>query len=227
VPLFKKKAQSFNLQVQDILLRVTAPEGYYEECRATALSVWEQLSAYSVRDPQFRTSKRPVDVPEQASAVIREMAEVARTAGVGPVFTILGAVTDHVGRYLARSLPEVLVSSGGDYFIRSKRRMKLVVHHAADGQAVSVVVDPRRGTNGISTTLGRDQLPARSVDGLTVLASSCMLADAASAAAMAILSRPNSLRRALGYLREIDGVHGAVVFQGRRIGVVGGLEVAA
>jgi len=227
VPLFRKKTQSFNLQIQDILLRVTAPEEYYEECRAAALSVWEQLSAYSVRDPQFRTSKRPVEVPEQASAVIREMAEVARSAGVGPVFTIQGAITDHVGRYLARSLSEVLVSSGGDYYIRSKRRMKLVVHHDADGKALSVVVDPRRGTSGVSTTLGRDQLPAHSVDGLTVLATSCMLADAASAAAMAILSRPNSLRQALGYLREIEGLHGAVVFQGRRIGVVGGLEVAA
>ena len=227
MPLFKKKPQSFTLQIQDITLRVTAPEEYYEECRAAALSVWEQLSAYSVRDPRFRTSKRPVDVPEQAAPLIREMAEVARLAGVGPVFTIQGAVTDHVGRYLARSLPEVLVSSGGDYHIRSKRRLKLVIHHTADGEPLSVVVDPRRGTSGVSTTLGRDQLPARSVDGLTVLASSCMLADAASAAAMAILTRPNSLRQALGYLREIDGVHGAMVFQGKRIGVVGGLEVAA
>jgi ApbE superfamily uncharacterized protein (UPF0280 family) len=227
VPLFKRKPQSFTLQVQDILFRVTAPEEYYEECRAAALSVWEQLSAYSVRDPQFRTSKRPVDVRDDAAPLIREMAETARMAGVGPVFTIQGAITDHVGRYLARSLPEVLVSSGGDYFIRSKRRMKLVVHHTPDGRPLSVVVDPRHATNGVSTTFGRDQLPARSVDGLTVLASSCMLADAASAAAMAILSRPNELRQALAYLREIPGLHGAVVFQGERIGVVGGLEVAA
>ena len=74
LPLFKRKPQSFNLQIQDILLRVTAPEEYYEECRAAALSVWEQLSAYSVRDPRFRTSKRPVEVPEQAAPLIREMA---------------------------------------------------------------------------------------------------------------------------------------------------------
>jgi uncharacterized protein len=227
LPLFKKKQQGFTLQVQDINLRVSAPVEYFEECRAAALSMWEQVSSYSIRNPQFRTSKRPIDVPDDVPEVIKEMAEAARAAGVGPVFTIQGALTDHVGRFLGRSMSELLVSGGGDYFIKSRKRMKLLVHRDAAGDELGVIVDPKSGINGVATTLGRGQLPARSVDGLAVLARSCMLADAAAAAAMAILSRPGSLKPALDYVRGIDGVRGAVIIKGENIGVAGGVEVAA
>jgi ApbE superfamily uncharacterized protein (UPF0280 family) len=227
LPLFKKKPQGFTLQVQEINLRVNAPADYFEECRAAALSMWEQVSSYSIRNPQFRTSKRPIDVAEDAPAVIKEMAEAARAGGVGPVFTIQGALTDHVGRFLGRSMSDLLVSGGGDYFIKSRKRMKLLVHRDAAGEELGVIVDPKSGINGVATTLGRGQLPASSVDGLAVLARSCMLADAAAAAAMAILSKPGSLKAALDYVRGIDGVGGAVIIKGENIGVAGGVEVAA
>jgi len=227
VPLLKRKPQSFTLQIQDFVLRVNAPEDLYEESRAAALSMWEQLQSYSVRNPAFRTSKRPVEVPEDAPAVVREMAEVAASAGVGPVFTVQGALIDHVGRYLARNTNEVLVSSGGDHFIRSRKRLKLPVSHGADGGGISVIMDPTRGAAGVSTTLGKGTLPADSVDGLAVVATSCALADAAAAAAMAILARHDSFQQALAYLQRIKGVQGAVVVAGERIGVTGGVEVAA
>jgi ApbE superfamily uncharacterized protein (UPF0280 family) len=227
LPLLKRKPQSFSLQIQDFVLRVTAPEEFYEESRAAALSMWEQVQSYSIRDPAFRTSKRPVQVPDTAPAVVREMAEAAASAGVGPVFTVQGALIDHVGRYLARNVHEVLVSSGGDHFIRSRKRMKLPVRQGADGEGISVIVDPARGAAGVSTTLRKGGLPAGSVDGLAVVATSCALADAAAAAAMAILARHDSFASALAYLRQIEGVHGAVVVQGDRIGVAGGVEVAA
>jgi ApbE superfamily uncharacterized protein (UPF0280 family) len=225
LPLLKKKPQSFTLQIQDFVLRVTAPQEYYEESRAAALSMWEQLQSYSVRNPAFRSSKRPVDVPDDAPPVAREMAAAAGAAGVGPVFTVQGALIDHVGRYLSRNVHEVLVSSGGDHFIRSRKRLKLPVSHGTS--SLSVIVDASKAPVGVSTTLGKGALPAESVDGLAVVASSCALADAAAAAAMAILARHDSFQQALGYLQRIEGVQGAVVVEGERIGVTGGVEVAA
>jgi len=227
VPLLKKKPHSFNLQIQEFVLRVNAPEEFYEESRAAALSMWEQLQSYSVRDPAFRNSKRPVEVPDTAPRLGQEMARTAASAGVGLGFTVHCALIDHVGRYLARNLHEVLVSAGGDHFIRSRKRLKLPVYHGADGEGLSVIVDPTHGAVGVSTTMGRGELPADSVDGLAVVAESCTLADAAAAAAMAILARNDSFKSALAYLRRIDGLLGAVLVQGERIGVSGGVEVAA
>ena len=228
MPLMKtRKSGSFELQVQDLLLRITAPEEYAEECRAAALSAWEQLHAYSLRHPEFRSSKTPVDVPETAPAIVREMAKMAKLAGVGPAFTTQGAVCEHVGRFLSTVVAEVVVSTGGDYFVRSKKKMKLALYQGQAAGGLSVVVDPKRGTHGVFTSVGRIRLPAQSVDGLAVLASTTIMADAASAAAMAILSRPNSFRKALTFLNQLEGVQGAVVVQGRRIGVAGAVELAA
>ena len=63
MPLLKKKPHSFNLQIQEFVLRVSAPEEYYEESRAAALSMWEQLQSYSVRNPDFRSSKNQPSFP--------------------------------------------------------------------------------------------------------------------------------------------------------------------
>ena len=52
-------------------------------------------------------------------------------------------------------------------------------------------------------------------------------AAAAATAASAILSKPDSLRMTLSYLQQMQGVHGAVVVRGERIGVAGNLELAA
>ena len=225
--LVRKRTGSFELQVQDLLLRISAPEEYSEECRAAALSAWEQLQSFSLQHPDFRSSKTPVEVPETAPAIVREMAAAASAAGVGPAYCTTGAVCEHVGRFLATMVGEVVVSTGGDYFVRSKKKMKLALYQGATTGGLSVVVDPKRGTRGVFTSVGRIRLPSQSVDGLAVLASTTIMADAAAAATMAILSRPNSFRAALAFLRKLDGVQGAVVVQGKRVGVAGAVELAA
>src|SRR2546423_14632092 len=153
MPIGRKKTGSFELQVQDLLLRITAPEEYSEECRAAALSAWEQLHAYSLRHPEFRTSKTPVEVPESSPAIVREMAAAAKVAGVGPAFTSQGAVCQHVGRFLAGMVPEVVVSTGGDYFVRPRKKMKLALSPGPGAGGLPGGVGPKRGTTGGVTAL--------------------------------------------------------------------------
>lgn len=226
MPLLKRKPRAFDLRIEDMVLRVTAPEEYYEESRAAALSFWEQIQSYSLRNSAFRTSKAPIPIPDDAPPIVREMAEAGAEAGVGPAFTLQGAMTEHVGRFLSRFLPEVMVSNAGDHFILTEHKIKLPVFRDSEGGGLTVMVDPGQGTRGVYTTLGRRQLPARTVDGLGILASTCMLADAAAAGVMGILAHPDGFRTALTYLQDLDGVQGGVVILGERIGVVGGLEIA-
>jgi uncharacterized protein len=228
VPLrARRKSRFFEVLVQDMVLRVAGPEELYEQARASGMQFWEQLQSYSIRNPAFRTSKRPLRLPEDAPAPLRRMADLAAHAGVGPMFTFQGALAEFVGRALARSEDEVLVSSGGDHFVIAKRRARLHVHPGVGGSAISVVVKPELGPQGIYTTTGRQYLPTDTADGVVIVASSSILADAAAAGALAILSKPNSLRAALTYLRRLSGVHGAMVVRGDRVGLAGNLELAA
>ena len=62
-------AKVFDIQVQDLVLRITAPDDLAEESRAAALSFWEQLQSYGLRHPDFNSSKRPLrQVAVQRSA---------------------------------------------------------------------------------------------------------------------------------------------------------------
>ncbi|GBC87266.1 hypothetical protein HRbin12_01269 [bacterium HR12] len=223
--LLRRRPRTFDIQVQDMVLHVTAAGDLGEETRAAALSFWEQLHAYALRDPAVRTSKRPVEVGADAPEIVREMAAAAARAGVGPMYSFRGALADHVGRFLARELDEVTVGCGGDFFIAARKRQKLTIRtESAEGRHVAIVVPPERGGLGVSTAAGGGAAPA---DGLAVLADSSMLAAAAAAGVRAILPKEDGLRLALAYLRRVPGVRGGVVVRGDRIGLAGGVEVAA
>src|SRR2546428_9669313 len=99
VRLLRRRPKVFDIQVQDMVLRITAPDDLAEESRAAALSFWEQLHSYALRNPEFRESKRPLAIPEDAPDLVREIVKVAADAGVGPMFSFRGAVTDQVGRF--------------------------------------------------------------------------------------------------------------------------------
>jgi ApbE superfamily uncharacterized protein (UPF0280 family) len=145
------------------------------------------------------------------------------------MFSFQGAVTDHVGRFLARDGQEVTVNCGVDYFIRSKRRQKLTVMRRP-GSTVAVVVPSSKQGVGVSMSSGTVRGSANGgtpLDGLAVLAESCMLADAAAAGVQAILAKEDGFGTALGYLKKVDGVFGGLVISGERIGLMGSLEIAA
>jgi ApbE superfamily uncharacterized protein (UPF0280 family) len=207
-----------------MVLHITASPDLEEESRAAALSFWEQLESYGLRNPEFQESKRPIDLPQDAPDIVREMILASGNAGVGPMFTFQGAVTDQVGRFLARDAHDLTVSCGGDYFILTRKRMKLAVKRRG-GDPITVVVEPRSQGVGVSTTLGRGR-GGEGPDGLAVIAGSCMAADAAAAGVQAILPKPDGIRKALKYLERVPEVIGGVIVVGDQLGFAGRVEVA-
>jgi ApbE superfamily uncharacterized protein (UPF0280 family) len=224
VRLLRRRPKGFEIQIQDLVLHIIAPEDYAEESRAAALSFWEQLQSYGLRHPDFRTSKRPLDkIAADAPDVVKEVAAAAASAAVGPMFTFRGAVVDQVGRFLGEQLSEVTVTCDGDHFIKAKKRLKLGVKRRG-GEPLTVALGPRAEGIGVSTTLGRGR--GEGPDGLAVIASTCMLADAAAAGVQACLPKPDGFGMALHYLQKVPGVHGGVVVVGDRIGVAGAVEIS-
>jgi ApbE superfamily uncharacterized protein (UPF0280 family) len=225
VKLLRRRAKAFEIQIQDLVLHITAPEDYAEESRASALSFWEQLQSYGLRDPAFRTSKRPIGrIASDAPPIVVEVVRASGAAGVGPMFTFRGAVVDQVGRFLGTQLSEVTVACDGDYFIKAKKRLKLAVKRRG-GEPITVALDPDAAGVGVSTTLGRGRL-GTGPDGLAVIAGTCMLADAAAAGVQACLAKDDGFGMALHYLQRVPGVHGGVIVVADRIGVSGRVEIA-
>jgi len=224
VRLLRRRSKGFEIQVQDLVLRISANDDFAEESRAAALSFWEQLQSYALQHPEFRSSKRPIPTPETAPTIVQEMVASAAAAGVGPMFTFRGAVVDQVGRFLMRSLHDVTVACDGDYFIKARKRVKLAVKRHG-GDPLTVALDPDPDGVGVSTTLGRGR-GGGGPDGLAVIADSCMAADAAAAGVQALLPKEYGFAQAVRYLRGVPGVPGGVFVVGERIGLAGRVEIA-
>jgi hypothetical protein len=90
-----------------------------------------------------------------------------------------------------------------------------------------LVIKPDLGPQGVFSSLDPAYRDPEIADGLVIVARSCIRADAAAAAATAILTKPNSFHAALNYMRRLPGVHGALLVRGDHIGVAGALELAA
>ena len=112
----------------------------------------------------------------------------------------------------------------GDYFIRSRKRMKLGVRRRG-GEPLTIAIAPSSAGVGVSTTLGRGR-GGGGPDGLAVIAGTCMLADAAAAGVQAMLGKQDGLHAGLRYLQGVPNVVGGVVVVGDRIGVSGAVEFA-
>jgi ApbE superfamily uncharacterized protein (UPF0280 family) len=224
MPFREEKKVHVQIVVDNWILHLWANRNVYEETRLAAMRFAEELASYAIRDPGFKRAKNPIPVPDDAPPIVREMARLSALAGVGPVFTIRGALLEYVALSLAQDLKEFAASSGGDHFVLTRRRRRLAL---PGRQKLALVLSPELGPNGIHTAVGHSLEERGGMNVIAVVAESCILADAGGAAAGAIIARRRSLQAGLSFLEAIPGVHGALVVQGDRIGLVGSVELAA
>ncbi len=132
------------------MLHIAAPEDYAEESRAAALSFWEQLQSYALRYPAFRESKRPLDrITADAPDIVKEMVTAATSAGVGSDVHVPGRRRRPGGTVPRREqLHELTVACDGDYYIRSRKRMKLAVKRRG-GEPITVALPPSNRGVGV------------------------------------------------------------------------------
>jgi ApbE superfamily uncharacterized protein (UPF0280 family) len=225
----RKRGRFFDVPVGDVVLRVAGDPELYERVRATGLQFFEQIESFGIRQPAFLTSPNAVSVPDDAPALAREMARASATAGVGPRYSVYGALCDFVGSSLQQR-PEVRVSCRGYHLVMTKHRARLPVYAASRGAptGLSVVIKPELGLQGVYVSVGANEPGTPPGEDVVVVAGSCTLAGAAAARARDILAGagPDSLKPALTFLKTVRGVHGALVVHGRRIGLAGAVELA-
>lgn len=226
--LFSRGPQTFELQVHDMTLRVSAPLDYSDEARASVLAFWEQFQSYAARHPIVRTSKAPIEVPPDAPPVVREVIEIAAAGQMGPVFAVRGVIVDHAGRFIGGDTSQVVVSCGGDHFVQVRERQRFVVVRSESGtDDVSIVVDPAHGPVGLHTATPADGIG--DADGLAIIGRGTAEASVCAAAVSALLrkSGPKSTPAALRHIAAGAGVLGGVIVRGEMIAVTGAVELAS
>jgi ApbE superfamily uncharacterized protein (UPF0280 family) len=225
----KQGLTAFEITVQETNLHIQADTDLTVPAIQAVTRCRGQIEAYIRQHPLFRTALAPIEVSDTAPPVIREMAQAARAAQVGPMAAVAGAVAEHTGRYLLSFSPEVVVENGGDIFICSRTDTLLTIFAGRSPFSLTTGIQIPRQSDcfGICTssgTFGHSQSFGKA-DAVMVMARSCLLADAAATGLANQVTTEDDITPALEAGKQISGIQGLVMIKDTRIGLWGDLRL--
>ncbi len=186
------------------------------------------LEGYIGRQPEFKHSFAPVDLPPDVPEIARRTARAAQLVGVGPMAAVAGAMAQCAAEAALRAgATEAIVDNGGDIYLRTVEPVVVGLGTGATGLAnrLAFAIEPHEtpvsicsssGTMGHSTSLGQCDLA-------TVVATDAALADAAATQAANLVRTVDDVDAALERIAAIEGIAGVVIVKDDRIGLAGRL----
>ncbi len=224
-----KELVAFSVAEKETDLYIRASSNLQRKAYRLVLKYRYQLESYIKRNPSFRTSLKPVAVPEYAPAIVRQMAQAGQKAGVGPMAAVAGAIAECVGQELLTFTPEIIVENGGDIFLKIKKN-RVVGIFAGDSPLtgkIGLEIESRDTPLGICTSSGTvgHSLSYGKADAVIVVAADAALADAAATAIGNRVNKPADTDDTLGFAQGIGGLKGVVIITGEKAGAWGDIKL--
>lgn len=217
--------QNFTVMEDESDLHISADCRLDESAREVLSVCRRQLKAYIGRHPSFFTSLVPVEVGEDAPKIAKKMAAASRTAGVGPMAAVAGAIAEAVGMKLLLQSKEVLVENGGDLFLKIARPVKVMVHAGTSPFSGKLALSllPTGEPLGICTSSGKigHSLSFGKADAVVALSRDTALADAAATAICNRVRSVDDIESALAWGKSLPGIIGILVVIDDRLGTWG------
>ncbi len=224
-----KDLTSFTVTVKETDLYIRAASNLKRKAHRLVLKYRKLLESYIERCPAFLTSLEPIPVPKDAPHIVREMAEAAARAGVGPMAAVAGAMAEFVGKELLVFSPEVIVENGGDIYLKSlkKRTIGIYAGKSPLSGKIGLEIEGRDTPLGICTSSGTvgPSLSFGTADAVVTLSASATLADAAATAIGNIVKTPNDISRSIEFGAIIPGLKGLVIIKGENMGLWGEVKI--
>jgi uncharacterized protein len=224
-----KDLVSFTVVIKESDLYIRATRNLQRKAYKILQKCRTPLEKYIEQHPSFLTSLEPFPVSEDAPRIVKAMAEAASRVGVGPMAAVAGAIAEMVGRELLAFSPEIIVENGGDIFIKSNTS-RLVGILAADSPftgRLGIEIEGSETPLGICTSSGTvgHSLSFGQADAAIALSASTALADAAATAIGNLITSAEDIPRGIEFAKGIDGLKGAVIIKGDKMGVWGEVKL--
>lgn len=160
------------------------------------------------------------------------MQSAARTASVGPMAAVAGAIAEFVGRDLLNmeGISEVVVENGGDIFMHRTGESVISIFSGASmlSHRIGIRIHEDRMPLGICTSSGTvgHSLSLGYADSVTVLSRSVSLADAVATRLGNEIKDRHDIQKALDLAKTMPGIIGVIAVVGGEFGVWGDVELA-
>ena len=209
-----KDMTSFTVTVKETDLLISADRKLEKETADLVFECRGQLETYINIHPEFATSLLPCGKDPYAPSMIREMIDVTRGLGVGPMASVAGAIAQYVGRGLMRITDQVIVENGGDIFLKAGRPVTVSIF-AGDSllsEKFGLLISERQMPLGVCSSSARvgHSLSKGIADVVCLLSPSAALADGAATALGNRIMEKKDIEKVAGRSNEIEGIVGGV-----------------
>jgi ApbE superfamily uncharacterized protein (UPF0280 family) len=221
---------SFSVAVRESDLLVSASLDLKKKAIAATQRSRADVERYIGTHPLFATTLEPLAVEKDAPPLVREMAEAARRAGVGPMAAVAGAIAESVGRELLPFSDDIIVENGGDIFIKTTRERVIGVY-AGESELtgkIAFAIRPEDTPLGICTSSGSvgHSVSFGKADAVTAVSPSTALADAAATAIGNRVNSAEDIPGAIAFAQSIRGLSGIAIIKRDKLGIWGQIRLA-
>jgi ApbE superfamily uncharacterized protein (UPF0280 family) len=220
---------SFQVTVKETDLHVYASRDFKEIVKDLVLKYRGVIESYIQYHPGFLKTLIPWKIEGPAPAIVRNMAEAAEKAGVGPMAAVAGAIAEHVGLDLFSHTGEVIIENGGDVFLKTDQPVTVGIFAARSPLSLTLGlrIDSSNRPAAVCTSSGSfgHSLSFGKADAVCVVSEHCDLADAAATSICNRVQSAADIETAMDFGRRIEGVKGIVIVIGDQIGFWGKMEV--
>ncbi|MGD2269599.1 MAG: UPF0280 family protein [Desulfobacterales bacterium] len=219
----------FRVSVRETDLFVQARKNLAGLTRDLVLKYRGYIEAYIKEYPAFGQTLDPWRANGPAPLIIRDMARAGQRAGVGPMASVAGAISEHIGTDLLLHSDEIVVENGGDVFIKTHAPLTVGIFAGTSPLSLRIGIQTKGGGKPVSvcTSSGKigHSLSFGQADAACAVSESCALADAAATATANRVYSKSDIHRAIDFGKTIEGISGLVVIVDDEIGIWGDLEV--
>lgn len=209
---------SFEVEVRETSLHIQAYSDLSAKAKDSVFRYRYQIEEYLRQHPAFRETSVPIQIYASAPEIVRYSDLSSRCTGVAPMSCLGGAIADFVGRDLSADSANIVVSSGGDSFVRSSYPLEVRIYAGASPMhdRLILALPAYKGCFGIST-----YAPGTGVDSVTVISRSACWASAFAADIGVRMAGGEKLASVLNRVADYTDVGGVVLIAGSTV-VVGG-----
>lgn len=221
---------SFEVKVEETDLLISATDDVSVMAHELVVFYRALIEEFIERFPVFMKSFTPIEVPKNAPGIIKSMAGAAKSAGVGPMAAVAGAISEYVGRALLEHVDEVIVENGGDIFIKSNqdRKMGIYAGESPLSNRLAVAVKAEDTPLGICTSSGSvgHSTSFGKADAVVIFSADTALADAIATRVGNMVRTKEDIGKAIEFAQGVSGVEGVVIVIGDGLGSWGKFEFA-
>lgn len=221
-----KELKRKKFRIKETIVTILAEERFIPVAEREILCQRDYLEDYIQRDPFFRDSLEPYEVPRNAPEIVRRMANAASIVGVGPMASVAGAIAEYTVRAMVRSgATHAIVDNGGDIAMFISHPVIVGIYAGnKEIKNIGLRFEPQGVITGVctsSSTIG-PSLSFGIADATTVMSKDVILADATATALGNSINekKRESIESAL-HTFAIDEIDGMIAIVGDKMGIYG------